>query len=97
MKFPQDCPECLLVADSLQGLRKNQICQSEVLTTDLTIEVVGLFVGCAAQVVDPDRGIKITIGSLAWKSSQTRPVKIALPVNLASKSANVGLCSSLNQ
>jgi hypothetical protein len=40
-KFLQDSHKCLLAADSLEGLTKNQVREAETLATDLTIEVVG--------------------------------------------------------
>jgi len=47
-KFVQDSQKCLLVANSLKNLTKNQIRKTEALESDLSVEVVGLVVTRAA-------------------------------------------------
>src|SRR6476620_5775244 len=46
-----------VVTNPLQHLAKDDVCQSETLTIEFSIQPVGLGIGRALQVVDPDGGV----------------------------------------
>src|ERR1700687_3463179 len=55
--FTQDSCERPIVSNTLKNLAENQVRESQALTTELAVKVIGLFVPQTAQIVDPDRGI----------------------------------------
>src|SRR3984893_2523043 len=90
-KFAQDSNKCILISDSLQSLAENQVRQPKALPTELAIEVVGLFVLQAPEIVDPDRSINDDHRSLLCKSRETGLLEGFIPTDLASKPPNGGL------
>jgi len=96
-QFTQDSRERILVSNTLKSLAENQISQSEALPTKLAIKVVGLFVPQTVQIVNPHRSINDHHWSLLRQAPETRLVKVSVPTDLASKPANGGLRSGLNE
>jgi hypothetical protein len=88
---------CRLIANCLEYLADNQVCDAKPLPIELRIEPISLGIADVAEVINPDRGVDDHHDQLLRDSATTRSLEITVPGHLATEPTDAALASRLDQ